>query len=92
MDKVYVVFGYMNTGSGSLTYPEDFETVGFYEKEEDARAHVKRLNDEEGVPSCCRDHWEVEDSDEDEEEEDEDYDGMVYTVDVLENLKTKKRR
>jgi len=80
--EVHVVFGYMNTGSASLTYPEDFDTVGFYESEEDAQAHVDRLNKENGVDE--NGEW-----DDDHEDEDDDYDGMVYIVDTLKNLRGK---
>lgn len=45
MDKVYVVAGYMNTGSGSLTYPEDFDTIGFFETRKEAQDHADELND-----------------------------------------------
>lgn len=74
INEVHVVFGYMNTGSGSLTYPDDFETVGFYEDKVEAQEHVDRLNKENGY-----------------EEDDYDYDGMVYEVDTLKNLKTVKK-
>lgn len=51
--NVWFLFGYMNTGSSSLTFPEDFELLGVYESEQDARDEMKRLNDkslqEEGI-------------------------------------------
>lgn len=80
MDKVYVVFGFMNTGSGSLTYPEDFEFEGFYDNEKDAQGHIDRLNGENGVDEDGE--W-----DENHEDEDDDYDGMVYQVEEVKNLK-----
>lgn len=80
--EVYVVFGYANTGSGSLTWPEDFEIEGFYENKRDAQAHVDRLNDENGVDECGEYT--------DDEEHDDQYDGTVYTVETVKNLKSKK--
>jgi hypothetical protein len=82
--EIYVVFGCMNTGSASLTYPEDFETVGFYEKKEDAQAHVDRLNEENGTNE--QGEW----LEEDQVHEHDYYDGMVYTVETLQNLQNLK--
>lgn len=81
MDKVYVVSGHRNSGSGSLTYPEDFETVGFYDNQKDAQDHCDRLNketlkgmeNEDGEP--IEDIYDLDCGDE-----------MVYEVDPVENL------
>jgi hypothetical protein len=83
MKTIYVVFGYMNTGSCSLTYPEDFETVGFYEVKDECQEHVDRLNTENGVDQ--NGEW----LDQDDVQHDDPYDGMMYVVDVLENLSKK---
>ena len=81
--NIYVVFGYNNGGSGSLTFPEDFEFEGFYESEEDAKSHVDRLNKEtlEGM--------EDEDGNPIEDIYDLECDGsmMIYEVETLKNLK-----
>lgn len=74
MKNVYVVIGYMNsTGSVSLMFPEDIDIVGFYENKEEGEQHVSRLNEENSVP----------------EEDDDcaDYDGMVYELWDVKNLK-----
>jgi hypothetical protein len=81
MDKVFVVFGYRNSGSGSLTYPEDFDVKGFYVSREDAQSHCDRLNnetlkgmeDDDGNP--VTDIFDLECGDE-----------TVYEVDELNNL------
>lgn len=86
--QVHVVFGFMNTGSGSLTFPEDFNFKGFFVDMEDAQAEVKRLNDEEEVPRSCR-LDEDEGSIDDEEDEGDDYDGMIYTFETVKNLSKK---
>jgi hypothetical protein len=46
MKTVYVVLGYKNSGSGSLTYPEDLEFEGFYQSQQDAQDLCDRLNQE----------------------------------------------
>jgi len=84
MKEVHVVFGYANTGSGSLTFPEDFDFEGYYESKKDAQDHVDRLNKENGVDESGE--WLDE-----EEEHDDQYDGTVYTFYSLKNLKTKKK-
>lgn len=76
MKKVYVVLGYMNTGSASLTFPEDFDIEGFYENKKDAQAHCDRLNPEE-------------ESDDDGDQMFEDGQ-MVYEVWSVKNLTKKK--
>ena len=49
--KMYVVQGYMNTGSASLTYPEDFDTVGIFLDREKAQAKCDEMN-EEALDGC----------------------------------------
>ena len=44
--KMYLVMGHMNTGSGSLTYPEDFDVVGVYDNRGDAQSDCDRRNKE----------------------------------------------
>jgi len=44
--KMYIVMGHNNGGSASLTYPEDFETVGVFLTKEGAQAKVDELNEE----------------------------------------------
>jgi len=34
--QVFLVFGYENSGSGSLTFPEDFDLVGVFQDKVDA--------------------------------------------------------
>jgi hypothetical protein len=87
--EVYVVFGYMNSGSGSLTYPEDFETEGFYLVRKDAQDHVDRLNRENGIDE--NGDW-LDDEEEDHDDQYDQYDGMVYTVDVVENISHQKKK
>jgi len=49
--KVFLVMGVMDTGSGSLTFPEDFNLKGVWTDETDARAHADLLNREsQGLP------------------------------------------
>jgi hypothetical protein len=82
MKTVHVVFGYRNSGSGSLTFPEDFEFEGFYENKKDAQDHCDRLNretlagmeDEEGNP--IEDIYDLECGDE-----------TIYETHALDNLK-----
>ncbi len=77
--KIHVVFGYMNSGSGSLTFPEDFDILGFYEDEKDAKAHCDLLNKEVLENEGVEDIEDLECSDD-----------MVYVVESLDNLKKKK--
>jgi hypothetical protein len=99
MKDIYVVFSVMDTGSGSLTFPEDFNFVGYYEKEKDAQDHVERENLKNGIVDFGErvfDESKRYESSDDEDEEDEDeevYDGPtdedVFTYEKLSNL-TKK--
>lgn len=79
---IHVVFGYANSGSGSLTFPEDFNFVGFYESHQDAQDHCDRLNKEtlEGMVDTngnpIEDISELDCGDE-----------TIYEVESLENLK-----
>lgn len=93
MKDIYVVFSVMDSGSGSLTFPEDFDFVGFYENEKDARDHVERENEKNGIV----DFGQRVSSDEDEEDDDEEFDDdgeptdeVVFTYEKLSNLKKKK--
>lgn len=42
--KMFVVIGVMNSGSGSLTWMEDFDLVGIYDNEEDAQSDCDARN------------------------------------------------
>lgn len=44
--KVYVVFGYARSGSGGLTFPEDFDIGPVYFTPEAAQEEADRLNKE----------------------------------------------
>jgi hypothetical protein len=79
MKTIYAVFGYANTGSGSLTFPEDFDFKGFFEVKSDAQAYVDALNTENGVDEGGE--W-LDDG-----EAIDPYDGTVYTFYDLNNLK-----
>lgn len=48
--KIYLVTGVDQGGSGSLTYPEDFETVGAYRTKERAEEVTRLKNEEQGAP------------------------------------------
>lgn len=43
---VHVVFSHATTGSGTLTYPEDFRFIGAFESADEAAALVKLKNEE----------------------------------------------
>ena len=93
MKDIYVVFSVMDSGSGSLTFPEDFSFEGYYEKEKDAQDHVERENTKNGIVDFGeRVHEESDDEDEDEDKDD--YDGptdeIVFTYEKLSDLKKKK--
>lgn len=95
MKKVFCVIGVMDSGSGSLTYPEDFEFVGFFETDKEAQAHADELNRSNGIRDFGTRISENEDGDEEEEEdEDGDFDGptdeTVYTVEEFKFLGSKK--
>lgn len=42
--QVFLVVGVMNTGSGSLTWPEDFHMEGVFDNQEDAQEFCDELN------------------------------------------------
>lgn len=44
--SLYLIFGYAQTGSGTLTFPEDFEIVGYTTSEDEARDKCNELNKE----------------------------------------------
>ena len=44
--KMFLVMGHNNGGSSSLTYPEDFETVGLFKSRENAQKKVDELNED----------------------------------------------
>jgi len=46
--KTFLVLGYLDTGSGTLTFPEDFDFIGSYTDQEEAQKHVDLLNKREG--------------------------------------------
>lgn len=43
--QMHLVIGVRGTGSGSLTWPEDFAIVAVYTSEKEADAHALLLND-----------------------------------------------
>jgi len=45
-NQVFMVIGYKQTGSGTLTYPEDFDIQGVFTTRGDATKHAKKLNNE----------------------------------------------
>jgi hypothetical protein len=47
----YLVIGVANTGSGSLTFPEDVEMMGVFIEKVLAENYAHRLNDESGMSS-----------------------------------------
>lgn len=74
--KTFLVLGYLDTGSGTLTFPEDFDFIGSYTDQEEAQKHVDLLNKREG-------HG---DDGDDELVEDFEGEGMVYTVWPVDSL------
>lgn len=42
--ELFLVIGVAQSGSGSLTWPEDFDIVGVFESEERALARAKEMN------------------------------------------------
>jgi hypothetical protein len=92
--KLYLVLGVMNTGSGSLTYPEDFDFDRVYTKPKDAQKRVNELNDREGVPVDARppsidpddDSVSEHENEDDEDDSDEEYEGLVYEVVSLDHV------
>jgi hypothetical protein len=84
---VYLVLGVANTGSCSLTWPEDFDLLGYFDNEADAEKYAEAKNKEEGVPKDP-DEEDFEDDLEYSEalEEFHDYEGMVYEVYELDKL------
>ena len=69
--KTFLVLGYVDSGSGSLTFPEDFDFVGAYTDKDEAQEHVDLLNRKNGTKDPYGD---------DEDEDDGCSDEMVYTV------------
>ena len=65
--QVFLVFGYMGTGSASLTFPEDFDIVGVYHNQGVADAEAMRRNDEAKADGGSTD-------------DDDDFEGMTYEV------------
>jgi hypothetical protein len=41
---LFLIFGYTQTGSGTLTFPEDFEIMGYTTSEDEARDKCNELN------------------------------------------------
>ena len=93
MKEVYVVVGVMDSGSASLTFPEDFEIKGFFTEREDACTYCENLNTENGVVTFGE-RISDEDSDPDDEDHEEDTGGptdeMVYEVWDVKDLSKKK--
>lgn len=78
--KLFLVIGVTGTGSGSLTWPEDFDIVGVYETEKLAKARAKSMNPKD-----------MPDEDEDPEGYDEygiESDEMFYEVHPVSLLKS----
>lgn len=77
--KVFIVTGHTNTGSGTLTYPEDFSVVGVFLTPEQANAHALNLNAGNNTVFDENEGQWIESGDTD-EDEDSEYDGTVYEV------------
>lgn len=45
--ELFLVIGVAQSGSGSLTWPEDFDIVGVYDDKDLAQKEAKRLNPED---------------------------------------------
>lgn len=75
--KVYVVFSYENTGSGSLTYPEDFDFVKAFTDPLKAETFAAESNKANGVPTEDEDGDEIDDVDCIDTDQ---YDGTIHTV------------
>jgi hypothetical protein len=63
MAKAYLVVGFMNTGSGSLTFPEDFDFIAIYMNEAEADKHAAQLNRESGAPDPDAEDYDENDYD-----------------------------
>lgn len=64
---MFLVTGHNNGGSGSMTYPEDFETHGLYTTEKGAKDARDELQRKENVRYCGENDIDVEDFDEEDE-------------------------
>lgn len=84
MANKFLILGVNNTGSGSLTWPEDFHLVGIWDDQDEAEKECDRLN---GVEEDSPFHRLDEPEDEKE--------GMVYEVRTLSHqpkaVKTRRR-
>lgn len=93
----FLVIGYMNTGSGSLTFPEDFDIDSTHDDIKDAYARAFRMNVESEVPKSVlegdTDFLEMVRTHLGESfvypsfDEDEDKSGMVYDVYTVDHNK-----
>lgn len=75
---LFLIFGYTQTGSGTLTFPEDFEIMGYTTSEDEARDKCNELNLE-----VYEDFVSDEDKDDDDEEE---FGTLEWTDMVFEKL------
>jgi hypothetical protein len=88
---MYVVIGHVNTGSGSLTYPEDFDVVGYCATRAEAAAACDRLNALEREQNGYAPEPEAGEDDEFNDYDDDEFDGMVYEYEVIQPLASDKR-
>lgn len=81
--QMFAVIGVMDTGSGTLTWMEDFDLVGVYDNEKDAQKDCDERND------TIKSEEEVNEDEDDEEYDDEDEltEEMKYEVYPLDVLK-----
>ena len=90
MMKVWLVIGYMGTGSGTLTYPEDFDLVGVFDTAEEAAALAEEKNAARGPCPECEDELDVEDPEDDPTFDDDcphERDEMLYAVEEVDFFK-----
>lgn len=83
MEKRWMVIGYRRTGSGSLTYPEDFDIVGVFGRKIDAEATRDEMNERVSGHSCPE-HGSLDEClEEDCELLDGEVDEIVYNVEEV---------
>lgn len=86
-EESFLVLGVMNTGSASLTFPEDFYFDMVFSDEKLAIARAIELNYKEGVPERILFELgliqETLSDPSDDEDEEEEYEGVLYNVQPL---------
>ena len=85
---LFLIFGYTQTGSGTLTFPEDFEIMGYTTSEDEARDKCNELNLEVYEDYVSNEDEDDDDEDDDDEDDDdeEEFGTQEWTDMVFEKL------